>query len=179
MNPLRIQCKPRTVSLKKKSTFSQNAACKFREFMEAPDSVPGTPRGSEPRRPLPLHRAGCQQRPQLVALPLIVLVHQGPGELRQAGFHALLAGPLRRALPASILPLSPRSVPAPGIISLDARPSLSSESFCHHGARFAMAAVPLQALRTTLLTIPPQHVPWPRRGQLRTLLGKASGQDSG
>lgn len=81
---LRIQGKPWTASLKKKGTFSQNAACKFREFMEAPDSVPGTPRGGEPRRPLPLHQARLPAAPSAGGPALIVLVPQGPGELRQA-----------------------------------------------------------------------------------------------
>lgn len=147
--------------------------------MEAPDSVPGTPRGGEPRRPLGLHQARLPAAPSAGGPALIVRVPQGPGELRQAGFHALLAGPRRRALPASIRPPLPDLCLHPVIISPDACPSLSSESCCHQGALFAMVAVPLQALRTTLLTIPPQRVPWPRLGQLRTLLGKASGQDSG
>lgn len=80
--------------------------------MEAPDSVPGTPRGGEPRRPLRLHQARLPAAPSAGGPGLIVRVPQGPGELCQAGFHALLAGPCRRALPASIPP-PPRSVPAP------------------------------------------------------------------
>lgn len=59
-------------------------------------------------------RPGCQQRPQLVALPSSCLSLRAPeSSARQTGFPALLAGPLRWALPASTPPLSPRSVPAP------------------------------------------------------------------
>lgn len=52
--------------------------------MEAPDSVPGTPRGGEPRRPLPLRQARLPAAPSAGGPALIVLVPQGPGELRQA-----------------------------------------------------------------------------------------------
>lgn len=52
-------------------------------------------------------RPGCQQRPQLVALPSSCLSLRAPeSSARQTGFPALLAGPLRWALPASTPPLS-------------------------------------------------------------------------
>lgn len=148
--------------------------------MEAPDSVPGTPRGGEPRRPFPLRQARLPAAPSAGGPALIVLVPQGPGELRQADW--LPCSPCR---PSQVGSACLHPTPLPGlclhlvIISPDACRSLSSESFCHRGSRFAMAAVPLRALRTALLAIPPQLVPWPWLGQLRTLLGKASGQDSG
>lgn len=78
-------------------------------------------------------RPGCQQRPQLVALPSSCLSLRAPeSSARQTGFPALLAGPLRWALPASTPP--PGLCLHPVIISPDACRSLSSESFCHRGS---------------------------------------------
>lgn len=146
--------------------------------MEAPDSVPGTPRGGEPRRPLPLRQARLPAAPSAGGPALIVLVPQGPGELRQADW--LPCSPCRPSQVGSA-----RLHPAPLSQVCACTPSLFLQmpvALCLQNlsaTEAPMAAVPLRALRTALLAIPPQLVPWPQLGQLRTLLGKASGQDSG
>lgn len=63
-----------------------------------------------------------QQRPQLAAPALNVLVHQGPGGLCQAGFHILFPGPqCRLCLSPSLLPLAPPGLcPHPVILPPDA-----------------------------------------------------------
>lgn len=103
--------------------------------MEAPDSVPGSPRGGEPRRPLRLHQARLPAAPSAGGPALIVLVPQGPGELRQADW--LPCSPCRPSQVGSAR-LHPPPLPGlclhPVIISPDACRSLSSESFCHLGS---------------------------------------------
>ena len=81
-------------------------------------------------------------------------------------------------LPDSIPPPhSPGLCLLPFILPRGAFP-LSPQHLSATEAPFSHQVDPLQALYPPP-SLPPQHLPLPLLGQLRQLLGKASGQDSG